>query len=319
MTPAIEVQKLTKRYGKQTVLDQIDLQVPTGTVFGILGENGAGKTTLIRILLGLERPTAGRTQLLGLRQQYASKQLAHRVGYVPERPAFHEWMTVGELGWFTAGFFGDEYHQRYLQMVRDFDVPLTTKMERLSKGMRAKVALTLALAKDPDLLIFDEPTSGLDSIVRREVLESLVDLAAIGKTVFICSHQLHEVERVADHVAILDGAHLRLVERMEKLKSDFHQCQITLQVGSSRLPTLSAETVRVERQGREHRVLLRSDLPRAELHGELQSSIAIESFELRTPSLEEVFVALLGTKLDLQAESETSTEAADDVTEEQVS
>ena len=139
-----------------------------------------------------------------------------RTGYVPESPVLYDWMTVAEIGWFAAAFHLDahgttsSYQYRYTELTRGFDLPATKKIKALSKGMRAKVSLSLALASDPSLLILDEPTSGLDVLVRRDFLESMVDLAGAGRTVLLSSHQIGEVERVASHVALLHKGKLIL-------------------------------------------------------------------------------------------------------------
>ena len=137
----------------------------------------------------------------------------------------YDWMTVAEIGWFAAAFHLDAhgtttgYQYRYTELTRGFELPATKKIKALSKGMRAKVSLSLALASDPSLLILDEPTSGLDVLVRREFLESMVDLAGAGRTVLLSSHQIGEVERVASHVALLHKGKLILAEPLDELKS----------------------------------------------------------------------------------------------------
>ena len=147
-------------------------------------------------------------------------QIRQRVGYVPERPTLYEWMTVEEIGWFTAGFLSPTASCPSTPgWPPQFGLPPRKKLKALSKGMRAKVALALALAHRPELLMLDEPTSGLDAMVRREFLESMVDRAAQGKTVFLSSHQIGEVERVADVVAILRRGKLLLVEPLDELKA----------------------------------------------------------------------------------------------------
>ncbi len=220
MSAVIRLEHVVKRYGDVLALSDVSLEVPPGVVFALLGENGAGKSTAIRILLGLEEPDAGRAKVLGLDSRRQSLEIRRSVGYVSERPTLYEWMTVDEIGWFTAGFYADGFLPRYRALVQQYQLPPQKKLKALSKGMRAKVALALALGHDPDLLVLDEPTSGLDTLVRREFLESMVDRAATGKTVFLSSHQIHEVERVADFVAILHGGELVVVERLEQLKAE---------------------------------------------------------------------------------------------------
>ncbi len=144
--------------------------------------------------------------------------LRRRVGYVADQPGLYEWMTVADAGWYASGFYEAGFIERFAQLAGDFQLPMETKIRDLSKGMRAKVALSLAMAFDPKLLILDEPTSGLDPLVRRTFLESMVDRAAAGQTVFLSSHQIQEVERVADYVAILHEGKLQVVSNLDDLK-----------------------------------------------------------------------------------------------------
>ncbi len=205
-----------------------------GTVCALLGENGAGKTTAIRTLLGLNHADEGRATVLGLDSASQGQQIRSRVGYVPERPTLYEWMSVTEIGWFTAGFYPSGFYERYLKLAAGYQLPLKRKIKSLSKGMRAKVSLSLAMAHEPELLILDEPTSGLDTLVRREFLEGMVDIAAAGRTVLLSSHQIGEVERVADTVAILRSGQLILVEKLETLKDQVRELNVTLEDNAPR-------------------------------------------------------------------------------------
>jgi ABC-2 type transport system ATP-binding protein len=199
----------------------------------LLGDNGAGKTTALRILLGLIRADEGHAEVLGLESATQGEEIRRRVGYVPERPTLYLWMTVAEIGWFAAGFYPSGYLSKYQDLVRGFQLPLDRKLKALSKGMLAKVSLALAMAHEPELLVLDEPTSGLDPLVRREVLESMVDVAAAGRTVVLSSHQLGEVERVADAVAVLKQGKLVLYEMLDVLKSRIRELTVTFVNGST--------------------------------------------------------------------------------------
>jgi ABC-2 type transport system ATP-binding protein len=232
MAPAIRFHEVSKCYQREVALQRVSFEVPEGSVFALLGENGAGKTTAIRILLGLTDPDGGRSSVLGMPSISQGLMIRRRVGYVPERPTYYEWMTVHEVGWFTAAFHGPGYLAAYRRLIEQFDVPPRRAIKSLSKGMRAKIALSLAMAHDPALLVLDEPTSGLDPLVRREFLESMVDRAATGKTVFLSSHQIAEVERVADTVAILHQGRLVLVERLDELKERVRELTFTTDNGA---------------------------------------------------------------------------------------
>jgi ABC-2 type transport system ATP-binding protein len=222
---AIRIDGLTKLYKKRKAVDGIRFDVPVGSVFGLLGENGAGKSTTIKSILGLIVPDFGRVETLGLDPSRNALEVRRKVGYVPEQPGLYDWMTVAEIGWFAAGFHPgrgggwEDYQRKYVELVAGFGLPVDRKIKGLSKGMRGKVGLALALASEPELLVLDEPTSGLDVLVRREFLESMVDLAGAGRTVLLSSHQIGEVERVASHVALLHQGTLVLAEPLDELKA----------------------------------------------------------------------------------------------------
>jgi ABC-2 type transport system ATP-binding protein len=290
MDPVIRLENVTKRYGAQVALDRVSLDVPSGVVCALLGENGAGKTTAIRLLLGLTHCDEGSAHVLGLDSAHEGQRVRSQVGYVPERPTLYDWMTVSEIGWFTSGFYGSGFLERYVHLIEDYELPPKRKIKSLSKGMRAKVSLALALAHEPALLILDEPTSGLDTLVRREFLEGMVDIAAAGRTVFLSSHQIGEVERVADIVAILRAGKLLAVERLENLKDQIRELTITL-ADNAALPPIGGRILH-ERRHRQHLQLLVRGLGEAELTG-LRAHTAVRELGIRTPSLEEIFVAYL--------------------------
>ena len=215
MSTTFEMHRVTKVYGNRAALKNVSLTGSAGQVIALLGENGAGKTTAIKILLGLIPPDGGAARVLGMDSQAHGGEIRRRVGYMPDRPALYEWMTVEEIGWFAAGFHPIGYRQRYNELVRRFRLPAERPIKSLSKGMQGKVSLALAMAHEPQLLVLDEPTSGLDPLVRREFLESMVDVAAAGRTVLLSSHQIAEVERVADTIAIIREGRLVLCEPLE--------------------------------------------------------------------------------------------------------
>ncbi|TWU29439.1 ABC transporter ATP-binding protein [Bythopirellula polymerisocia] len=289
MNPVIEISRVTKRFGSHTALSDVSLTVPTGTVFALLGENGAGKTTTIKLLLGLEEADCGSLRVLGLDCRREAEEIRRRVGYVPEQPALYDWMTASEIGWFTAGFYPEPYEQEYRKLLERFRVPLGRKISQMSKGMRAKVSLSLSLAHQPELLILDEPTSGLDTLVRREFLESMVDIAAAGRTVLLSSHQIGEVERVADIVAIVREGELLVVESLDTLKCQIRELTITM--SGSRPPELPCDTLSRRQRGRQWQFLVRT-LQNTDFD-DLSKQPEVVAVETRTPSLEEIFVAYM--------------------------
>jgi ABC-2 type transport system ATP-binding protein len=226
MESVVEIKGLSKWYGANAAVQQLNLQVPRGSIFALLGENGAGKSTTIRMLTGLLKPDAGVAKILGRDCWREAVSLRHLVGYVPEKPRFYDWMSIGEIGWFTAGFYKDTFLPRFEQIIGEFGLEPKAKLQTLSKGQYSKVALALALAPDPAVLILDEPTSGLDLLVRREFLASMVELAGEGRTIVICSHQIAEVERVASHVVFMSKGRCLLTATMEDLRKRLVRFQL---------------------------------------------------------------------------------------------
>jgi len=291
MTSCISIRGLVMLFRGCDALNGIDLDVPSGSVFALLGENGAGKTTLIRILTGFLRPSAGSCTVCGLDPASDALEIRRRVGYVSDSPALYDWMKVGEIGWFASSFFDDAFLQRYRELIARYELPESRKIKHLSKGQRAKVALALAVAPDPELLILDEPTSGLDPLVRREFLESMVDRAATGRTVLLSSHQISEVERVADRVAILRSGRVRLEDSLADLKESICSVTVTLTDPLAALPALSApaEVLSEQNEGRQRRWMVRNFTP--ENQAEIESRPSVVSVRARPASLDELFVA----------------------------
>lgn len=296
----IRVERLVKRYRGQTAVDGLSIAVPEGSVFGLLGENGAGKTTTIQALLGLIQPEGGRLEVLGLDPTRQGTEVRRRIGYVPEAPVLYDWMTVAEIGWFAAGFHLDHrrssagYQARYAELTRAFELPAQRKIKALSKGMRAKVSLAVALASDPPLLVLDEPTSGLDVLVRREFLESMVDLAGAGRTVLLSSHQIGEVERVASHVALLHRGRLVLAEPLDELKA--RTFVLSVSFTSRDHPEAppdgrGLDLIDAADAPRQARWLVRAaDRPACEA---VRALPGVEALEIATPSLEEIYVGYM--------------------------
>lgn len=295
MSNAIEVRGVTKRFGRQTAVDNVSLSVPAGCVFALLGENGAGKSTLIRMLLGLATPDAGELQVLGRSSTADGEMIRRQVGYVSERPTLYDWMTAAEIGWFTAGFYGDGFESNYRQLLASFQVPADRKIAHMSKGMRAKVVLSLALAHRPPLLVMDEPTSGLDTLVRREFLESMVDQAASGRTVLLSSHQIGEVERVADWVAIMHEGRLLELSRLDQMKATTRAWTVTMEGAASAPPPMGGAVLAHSRNGRQWQLLVRdADLDVDATTAQLMDRSGVVAVDSHTPSLEEIFVARIG-------------------------
>jgi ABC-2 type transport system ATP-binding protein len=289
VSAVIQTSGLTKVFAGGAGLHNLDLRVPAGAVFALLGDNGAGKSTTIKMLTGLLPPGAGRATILDKDCWANAVELRHQVGYVPERPRFYDWMTVNEIGWFTAGFYRTGFLDRFRDWVDRFRVRRGAKLRDLSRGEYAKVGLALALAPDPQVLILDEPTSGLDLRVRREFLESMVGMAAEGRTVLISSHQIAEVERVASHVAFLARGRLLLSATMDELRQRLVRYRLSFEgepPDASRLGTVLARNG----TGRQWQAVIQN--PVAEAVAALRQAAGVAEFEESPLTLEEAYAAL---------------------------
>lgn len=201
---------LGKTFGKVRAVDDLDLDVRQGEIYGFLGTNGAGKTTTIRMIMGIIKPDSGVLELLGQSAKRTTIAQKRLIGYVSQEQTFYAWMSCASLGRFVAGFYPTWDASEFNRLLEIFGLPSDRKVSQLSGGMRVKLALALALAPRPPLLILDEPTSGLDALARREFLELVQDQARTQqRTTFFSSHRIDEIEMVADRVGIIHEGKLR--------------------------------------------------------------------------------------------------------------
>ena len=225
---AIETRGLTKYYGGRPVVHSLDLRIPVGSVYGFLGRNGAGKSTTIRMLTGMLNPDFGEAFLLGEEASSLSTSARARIAYLAEGHPLYGWMTVGGIERFTRSFY-DKWNSRlYEQIIDHFELPRKKRIRRLSNGQRAQVSLALAVAPEPELLILDDPTLGLDTVVRRDFLESLIQIIhREGRTILFSSHVLGDVERIADRIGILVDGVLRVDCPTEQFKQSIRKLILT--------------------------------------------------------------------------------------------
>ncbi len=216
--PAIALSSLTKSYGKARGIVDLDLEVKTGEVFGYLGPNGSGKTTTIRTLLDLIRPTSGTATVLGLDSKKDSLEIRRRVGYLPGDLSLYEALTVRESLEYLCALRGGAGKGRLEPLAEQFELDLTRKVGDLSSGNKQKVGIVQAFAHDPELLVLDEPTAGLDPLMQQNVHQLIDDARDEGRTVFLSSHVLPEVERIAERVGILRLGRLIEVATVDELK-----------------------------------------------------------------------------------------------------
>lgn len=227
MAAVIETVELKKDYGKHEAVKGLNLSVQSGSVCAFLGQNGAGKSSTIKMLLGMVHPTSGTGSIFGHRidREKESLLIRQNVAFVAEDKRLYDYMTVAEIVGFTRSFFPHWNHDLERRLLEQFELPPERRIRQLSKGMRTKLALLMGFARGCELLILDEPTEGLDPVAIEDVLQIVVSLAAQGTTVFFSSHQIAEVEQVADHVLMIDRGKLVLDAPMDQVKEQYRQIQ----------------------------------------------------------------------------------------------
>jgi ABC-2 type transport system ATP-binding protein len=292
----IEAVDLRKRYDQTDALRGLTLHVPAGSIFGFLGRNGAGKTTTIKILLGMTRPDAGRARVFGLAPDAAASgvDIRRRIGFVSEEKDLYDYMTPAEIIRFTASFYPRWRADLERQYLRAFDLPLDTKIKTLSRGTRTKVALLLALCRGAELLVLDEPTSGLDPAAAEQVLQTLVAHAAGGETtVFFSSHQIGEVEQIADRVAIIDRGQTVVEAALDDMREQYRRIQLVFDCDAPDLSFRAPGVARVRRAGRVLTILASAG---AEPIIDEARALGARSVDVLPVTLKEIFLSTVNTE-----------------------
>jgi ABC-2 type transport system ATP-binding protein len=237
---AIEIKSLSKKYtlglgeSSITALNQLDLDIKEGEVFGFLGPNGAGKTTTIKILIGLMTPTSGTARLFD--QEITNESVRSKIGFLPETPSFYEYLTGTEMLSFYGQLFDlpkNEIKERTTALLKQVGLESSAHLQlrKFSKGMLQRIGIAQALINDPALVMLDEPMSGLDPIGRKEMRELILALKAQGKTIFFSSHIIHDVEMICDRVGILAKGKLLGIGHLDEIRENgetLEECFIRL-------------------------------------------------------------------------------------------
>ncbi|MEX2183509.1 MAG: ABC transporter ATP-binding protein [Chloroflexota bacterium] len=228
MTPVIHTERLTKTYGVHRGIADLDLEVSEGEIFGFLGPNGAGKTTTMRVLLDLIRPTSGRAEVFGIETTRDPVAIHRRLGYLSGEFDLYDRLTGADTITYFANLRGGVDPAYVAELVERLDLDPSRRFREYSKGNKQKVGLVVALQHRPDLLILDEPTSGLDPLMQQTFFELIREARAEGRTVFLSSHIIAEVDRTCDRVAIIREGRLVQVDRIEAIRRlAFHHVELT--------------------------------------------------------------------------------------------
>jgi ABC-2 type transport system ATP-binding protein len=311
--PAIEVRRLEKRFGRTEALAPLDLVVPRGSIFALVGHNGAGKTTLIKLLLHILRPSGGGAEVLGEPVEGLKGRAFQRIGYVSENQEMPEWMTVRGLMAYLRPFYA-RWEEGTL--LADLDLPPERRIKQLSRGMKMKAALASVLAFRPELIVMDEPFSGLDPLVRDELIQTLLDRIGVedeggagsagAMTILISSHDLAEIETFATHVAFLHQGRLLFAESMERLTGRFREVTVRMGPGAAEIPAgLPGSWLLPESNGTVLR-FVHSDAGGGledEVRGVLAGATDVEAEPM---SLRAIFLALVKSNAKLNGKSNAS-------------
>ncbi len=288
VAPVVAIHNVTRQFSTKKALDNVSLDVPRGTVFGLIGGNGAGKTTLIRHILGLLKAHTGSVRVFGIDPVADPVNALNRIGYLSEDRDLPNWMRVRELIRYTQAFYPN-WDEKYAEELRVmFELDPKTRIRDLSRGQRARAGLLVALAHRPELLVLDEPSSGLDPVVRRDILGAIIrTIADEGRTVLFSSHLLDEVERVADHVAIIHQGKILLTGTMDEMKQT--HCRLTLRFKQTvAQPPSLVGALTCEGSGTEWTYVCKGDVEQLKRSAEALGGLIVDESSL---TLDEIFVS----------------------------
>jgi ABC-2 type transport system ATP-binding protein len=294
MTSVIHTEQLTKTYGIHRGITEVDLDVEAGEIFGFLGPNGAGKTTTMRVLLDLIRPTSGRAEVFGIETTRDPVAIHRRVGYLPGEFDLYDRLTGADTITYFANLRGGVDAGYVAELVERLDLDPSRRFKEYSKGNKQKVGLVVALQHKPDLLILDEPTAGLDPLIQQTFFEIVREAKAEGRSVFLSSHIIDEVDRTCDRVAIIREGRLVQVDRIETIRQlAFHHVELTFArpVPASAFASIDGVSD-VDADGDVIRMRVNGPIGKVIV---LAASYGLVDVVSREPNLEDVFLAQYGT------------------------
>ena len=289
-SPVIEINHLSRRYGKVDAVNDLSLSVRAGRCYGFFGRNGAGKTTTIKCLLNLLRPTAGTARVFGLDPAKDEVAVKSRLAYVPDAVAFYPWMTVRDTLAYVASFRSHWNRDIEADLLKRFQLDAGKKTNGLSKGQKTQLALISAVCPEPELLVLDEPTSGLDPIVRREFIETVIGAYQSGdperRTIFVSTHLISEFEGLIDEFTIIEQGRGLLTMEADSARDRFRKIRVRFAQPPAALDLAGA--LRVRQSGREAEILADGN---SEALLEKLRALQPEELRCESLSLEEIFVA----------------------------
>jgi ABC-2 type transport system ATP-binding protein len=296
MTPAVQVEQVSKSYGTLHALDGVSLTIERGEFFGLLGPNGAGKTTLIHILAGLTLATSGRARVMGHDVVTQYRDARRALGVVPQELVFDPFFTVREALTFQSGYFGLRHNREWIEEVmRHLDLTgrAETNMRALSGGMKRRVMVAQALVHKPPVIVLDEPTAGVDVELRQALWKFVRQLNEDGHTIVLTTHYLEEAEALCGRIAMLKQGRVVALDTTHNLLRKHSGCYVELRLEPDRIPESLAALV-VQRHESGYRLALRDYSEVERVIAELRAnSVEIRELEVMHLDLEEVFVQIM--------------------------
>ena len=297
MTPAIQVDRLSKRYGSLVALDGIELEIAQGEFFGLLGPNGAGKTTLISIVAGLNRASSGVARVMGHDVVQHYREARRLLGVVPQELVFDPFFTVREALRFQSGYYGIKGNEAWIdEIMEHLDLTSTadTNMRALSGGMKRRVLVGQALVHKPPVIVLDEPTAGVDVELRQALWRFIRRLNRDGHTIVLTTHYLEEAEALCGRIAMLKQGRVVALDTTENLLRRHSGCYVVLRIDSDRVPEALASRVTERLEGGAFRLALKDYDEVENLMRELRAAhVKVHEMEVMQPDLEEVFVQIM--------------------------
>lgn len=298
---ALELRDIEKRYGDLPVLRSLNMTVNEGEIYGFLGRNGAGKSTALRIIMGITRANSGDIRLFGDHVKQDDPLPRRQIGYVAQEQHFYDWMTAVKLGKFVSGFYPTWDDAEYRHLLHGLEVPTDRRIREFSGGMHSKLALSLALASKPKLLLLDEPTAGLDAVARREFIDIVRDEAVRAhRTTLFSSHLIDEVELAADKVGVLDDGVMRFEGSLTMLQQSVRRyvCTENEDEPPRELPVDNAQILRDQTRAGRREVTVQCAVG-GDAGQPSEYVVAANGWTIEQPSLEDVFVAMVGKTVKL--------------------
>lgn len=289
----VTIKGLCRHFGNVLALDHVDLSIPRGSVFGLVGVNGAGKTTLIKHIIGLLKPQEGEVTVFGLNPVKSPVEVLSRVGYLSEENEMPEWMRVDQIINYTQAFYPN-WDQKYAEeLIEAFELDPTKRIKSLSKGQKSRTGLILALAYRPEILVLDEPSSGLDPIVRSDILKAVIQtVSSEGRTVIFSSHLLDEVERVSDHITMIDQGKIVMSSELDEMKKEFHRLTIRFSDDQDKTPAIKSALF-WEGSGKEWTAICNGSLEVLKVEVSHAGATIVEQ---SVPSLNDIFISRVRQK-----------------------